>query len=173
MSSFWSRPPRTVRPTGSISASATAPGSSCEPINLDTPDGKYAVAVIKDRLLRQGARLAVEKKDADTIVELRAGALSIDDSSFLIGIPSFEAPVPLVANGVKTPEIAFYKEKMRMGVAKIAATAYDAKDGSLQSSSGNQYGYAHQKEWTVMLFVSWARDDLVPKDQWRTDVEPP
>jgi hypothetical protein len=142
-----------------------------QPINLQTADGKYAVAVIKDQLLRQGARMADDKKDADTIVELRAGALSVDDKSFLIGVPEFQVPVPLAGNGFKFPEIALYKEKMRLGVAKIAATAYSAKDGSLQSSTGNRYGFAHQKEWTVLLFISWDRDDLVPKSQWHEEVQ--
>jgi hypothetical protein len=62
---------------------------------LDGTDAKYATATMRDRLLKLGAHLVVDRKSADMVVELRAGSLSIDEHSFLIGIPSFAVPVPL------------------------------------------------------------------------------
>jgi hypothetical protein len=92
---------------------------------LDGTDAKYATATMRDRLLRLGAHLMVDRKSADMVVELRSGALSIDQRSFLIGIPSFPVPIPL-AGTLEFPEIALYKRVERKGIAKFAATGYDA-----------------------------------------------
>src|SRR5882672_10809617 len=45
--------------------------------NFDAIDGKYAVSAIRAALLRHGVRLTDDRKAADSIVEIRAGALSI------------------------------------------------------------------------------------------------
>ncbi|MEI9984530.1 MAG: hypothetical protein WDN69_15800 [Aliidongia sp.] len=44
--------------------------------NFDGTDSKYAIGTIRDRLARQGAVLVDKKPDAQTVVELRSGALS-------------------------------------------------------------------------------------------------
>lgn len=125
-------------------------------------DSKYAVGAVRDRLLKRGVALTDERKEADAIVELRAGALSIDESETLVGIQSFEVPIPL-AGPLTLPEIALFKRTERKGVARFAATSYGAKDGRLVDSSEPRSGYSHKMEWIVLLFVSWWTDDL-PND---------
>jgi hypothetical protein len=127
-------------------------------------DSKYAVSAIRDRLLKQGVALTDERKEADAVVELRAGALSIDESETLVGIPSMDVPIPL-AGAFTLPEIALFKRGERKGVARFAATSYDARDGLLVASSEPQSGYAHKNEWVVLLFVSWWTDDLPDGDE--------
>lgn len=127
-------------------------------------DSKYAVAAIRDRLLKQGVALTDERKEADAVIELRAGALSIDESETLVGIPSMDVPIPL-AGAFTLPEIALFKRGERKGVARFAATSYDAKDGLLVASSEPKSGYAHKNEWVVLLFVSWWTDDLPGDDE--------
>lgn len=60
-------------------------------------DQKYAISTIRDQLLKQGDRLVADKGNADAIVEIRAGALSVDQDTTLLGIPSFDIPIPLPA----------------------------------------------------------------------------
>lgn len=128
--------------------------------NFEGTDSKYAIGAIRDRLLRQGAALVAERGQATAVVEVRAGALSIDESETLVGIPSYDVPVPLASGPIKLPEIALYKKKERKGVAKIAATSYGAADGRLIDSSDPQFGYSHKKEYRVLLFFSWRSSDL-------------
>jgi hypothetical protein len=124
-------------------------------------DSKYAIAAITDSLLKQGAHLVDSKAKADTVVEIRAGALSTDQRVTLFGIPSFNVPIPL-AGGLQFPEIALYKKQLQEGVAKFAATAYDAKDGALLGSADPQFGFSHNTKKTVLIFFSWTSNDALP-----------
>src|SRR4051794_11257477 len=54
--------------------------------NFDSYDQKYAIGAIRDRLLRLGADLVADRASADTVVEIRAGALSIEDTDRLLGL---------------------------------------------------------------------------------------
>ena len=130
---------------------------------LDGTDVKYATAAIRDRLLKLGAHLVVDRKSADMVVELRSGALSIDEHSFLLGIPAFPVPIPL-AGTLEFPEIALYKRVERKGIAKFAATGYDANSGALKDSASAQYGLSHHIDWVLLFFIDWHKDDVLPKD---------
>jgi hypothetical protein len=127
-------------------------------------DGQYLMSAIRDRVVRNGANLINDKDKADVIVEARAGALSIDEQKLLIGIPSFEVPIPLTGS-VKTPELSFFKRAEQQGVAKIGAMAYDAKDGKLIDSVGPAYGYSYRKQWVVLLLFSWTTQDIQPDSE--------
>ena len=131
-------------------------------------DQKYAIGTLKDRLLKSGVRL-VDKGKADVVVEIRSGALSINKSENLIGIPSVPIPIPLTGAPLTTPEIALFKDEKQQGVAKFAMTAYGAKDGALRASSGPVYGFSHRTKWVVLLFISWTTQDILPEDQEPSD----
>lgn len=166
------QPDRTAREQLLIS---TAADRAAEKLNLKIPagtrlfvdpqfvegtDSKYAIAAVRDRLLRNGARLVEKREQADAVVEVRAGALSMDEQQMLVGIPSWDVPVPLAGGAFKIPEVALYKEKERVGIAKLAATSYAVADGKLIDSSGPQFGYAHEFEKTVLLFLTWRSTDV-------------
>jgi hypothetical protein len=127
-------------------------------------DSKYAVAAIRDSLLRKGVALVEKREKADAVVELRAGALSIDENDTLVGIRSFDIPIPL-AGTFTLPEIALFKRVERKGVARFAATSYDNAQGSLIDSAPPKSGYSHKKEWTVLLFITWWTSDLPDEDK--------
>ncbi len=130
---------------------------------LEGSDGKYATAAIRDHLLRRGARLVVDRGKADAVVEVRAGALSVDDRQMLVGTQGFNVPIPF-AGQFGFPEIALYKEKERLGVAKLAAVGYSVPEGKLIDSTGPRFGYSHQNEQVLLFFFSWRSSDL-PADQ--------
>ena len=125
-------------------------------------DSKYAIAAIRDRLLRRGAHIVRSPDRADAIVELRAGALSIDENALIVGIPQMDVPVPLAGN-LALPEIALFKRARRQGVAKIAAAGYDAKTGKLISSSASDFGFSQTTEWDALFVLSWSTSDFMPE----------
>jgi hypothetical protein len=124
---------------------------------------KYTVSAVRDQLLRLGAHLVDDRKNADIVMELRSGAQSIDYSTFLIGIPSFPLPIPFTGT-LTFPEIAFFKIDRQTGVSKLALTGFSQKEGTLAESTGPEYGQS-QKKKVVILFVSWTDSDIGPPKQ--------
>lgn len=123
---------------------------------------KYAVAAVRDQLLRQGVRLVDDRSKADVVIEPRSGAQSIDHDTFLIGIPSFSVPVPM-ADKLAFPEIALFKKDSQIGLSKLAITAYSEKDGSLVGSTGPVMGRSDRTRRVVLLFYAWTETDI-PQD---------
>jgi hypothetical protein len=131
--------------------------------NFDGTDAKYAIALLRERVLRLGGALAADRGSSDTVVEIRSGALSIDNSELLIGIPHFDIPIPL-AGPLGFPELAIYKKARQQGVAKFAAVSYDTKEGKAESMSGAQFGASHKTDYVVLFFFSWSNNDVKPED---------
>lgn len=125
-------------------------------------DAKYAAALIEDRLLRQGLAVMQDAKQADLIVVLRAGALSIDDRKLLIGIPALALPVPLTSTTIPTPEIALFSLDTAKGIAKFAATSYGARDGSLRASTGPVIAIDKRDKRVILLFFSSTKNEFEP-----------
>lgn len=125
-------------------------------------DTKYAISSITGQLLKNGYKLVSKKAAADTVVDIRSGALSIDKNSQLwLGIPSITVPIPL-AGPFKTPEVDFFKSTKRKGIAKFGLTFYNAQSGALENSIGPIYGFSHYNHWTVLM-VGWTTTNLLPK----------
>lgn len=135
---------------------------------FDGYDQKYAVGAIRDYLLRRGGRLVADRGAADTVVEIRAGALSTNSDDMLIGFPSIGLPVPTVGS-MQTPELSLVKRSENQGVAKLGLTAYDAKTGRLApySPATPAYGYATNKRWVILSLFEWTETDTLPADQTR------
>jgi hypothetical protein len=125
--------------------------------HFDGYDGKYALGTIRDRLAKRGALLVGDRGAADVIVEVRAGALAMNEDTTLIGLPSADLPFP-APSGLRTPEFALFKRAEKIGVAKFAATGFDPK-GALVGSAPPAFGTAHRTRWTV-LFVGFTTSDI-------------
>lgn len=131
---------------------------------LEGPTYQYAIGTIKEALLKQGLQVVNEKSAAEVVLEIRSGALSIDETKTLFGTPSFQVPVPLTASP-KIPEIALFKKDQQRGIAKLAVTAYNADDGSYLASTSPTYGFSHRTRWTVLIFINWISSDLIPPEK--------
>jgi hypothetical protein len=131
--------------------------------NFEGVDAKYAIAAIRAHLLEHGNRLVDDKGKADEIVEIRAGALSMDQNALLIGIPHITLPIPL-AGQVTTPEIALFKRDRRQGLAKFAAVAYSTSDGRMVATSVPEFGKSHETHWLVLLLIAWTTSDVGPEN---------
>jgi hypothetical protein len=130
---------------------------------FESYDAKYAIGTIRDALNRAGALLEDNVTNSDIIVEARSGALSIDSSVFLFGIPNMGVPVPL-AGALQVPELAFYKSDKQRSTAKIALLAFVRKSGTHVYSSGPLDGKSYDKHYKL-LFVSWIRTDIPEKQK--------
>ncbi len=132
--------------------------------NFDGYDQKYAVGAIRDRLLWLGAQMVADRGSADTVVEIRAGALSIESTETLLSLPGAQLPVPFFGN-VATPQGPLLKSGQATGVAKIGLTAYSAKTGALEPFSPPVpvYGFSHRAHWDS-LFVGWSEGDVPVPD---------
>jgi len=125
-------------------------------------DAKYAAAAIEDRFLLQGLAIMPDPKQADVIVALRSGALSINAHKILIGIPALPLPIPFSGTVVQTPEVAFFSWDSQKGIAKFAATSYGARDGSLRSSTGSVIGLAKYNKKIILFIFSSTRNSMEP-----------
>lgn len=131
-----------------------------EAANFEGYDAKYAIAAIREQALLKGLRLTDEKKDAECIIEIRAGALSVDQRDLLVGIPKFDLPVPLAGGAFTFPEIALYKRDTQQGVAKFSTVAYDAKDGRLIATASPSADSSYKRDTVLLFFISWSEDNL-------------
>jgi hypothetical protein len=142
-----------------------------DPAYVEGTDSKYLLSTIRNRVLKHGAALVDSKGQADTVVEPRIGAISVDHGKTLVGTPRFDIPVP-VAGDLGFPQLAIYKSDTQQGVIKVAATSYDTKTGKLIQDLEPVYGFSHKSEWVVLFLFSWDTNDLMPepvKDDWVGD----
>lgn len=149
------------RAADDLAARLTAGGSVyIDATNFDVSDGKYALGAIRAAIAKRGTRIVSDRAKADRVVELRAGALSIDQNKFLIGVPEFNMPIPL-AGEATIPEIAFYSFHDNQAVAEFAATEFTQSDGLLVAAPDPVFAYRHDEKRTVMLFISWHHEDFL------------
>lgn len=126
-------------------------------------DAEYTVAAVRAHLLQSGARLVADRKAADLVVEMRNGAQSIDQRDFLVGIPTFNVPIPF-AGTFKFPQVALYDRAEEVGVSKLAVADYSSASGTYAGSSEPVYGFAHDRRYTVLLFFDWSNQDFRPDE---------
>jgi hypothetical protein len=136
---------------------------------FDSYDSKYVLGTIRDVLSRAGALLVDNFTNSDIIIEARSGALSIDSSDTLLGIPNMAVPIPL-AGALQIPELAFYKSSKELSTAKIALLAFVRDSGAHVYSSGPLDGKSHENRYKI-LFVSWIRTDIPEKQKTEKKAE--
>lgn len=127
---------------------------------VESIDRQYAIAAIDDALLRRGIRLMPTREQADAVIVPRAGMLSTDERSTLIGLPSLPAPVPLAGESVTVPALSLFQQTKAKGLAKFAASVYDPKTGKLIVSTDPAYGFSRQSDGTVLFVFTWEHNDM-------------
>lgn len=133
-----------------------------EASNYKGLDPEYTVAAVRALVVKDGGRLVTDRKTADVVIEMRNGAQSIDKKEFLIGIPSFDVPIPL-AGSLTFPEIALYSRDEDIGVSKLAIADYSA-GGASAGSAGPVYGFAHDRHYKALIFIGWRTQDFHPDE---------
>jgi hypothetical protein len=128
---------------------------------FDSYDSKYVLGAIRDALSRAGALLEDNAANSDIIVEARSGALSIDNSVLLFGIPNMGVPIPF-AGAVQIPEVAFYKSDKERSTAKIALLAFAKESRAHVYSSGPLDGKSYDNHYKI-LFIAWVHTNIHEK----------
>jgi hypothetical protein len=120
-------------------------------------DQQYGLAAIEDALLRHGVNLVADRAKADAVILPRAGTLSTDERSILVGIPSL--PNPFMP-GVAIPALSLYSDSDLKGTAKFAASVYNPTTGKLIVSTDPAYGFSREHDGVVLVFFSWRKNDV-------------
>lgn len=119
-----------------------------------TQEQSFMLAELRAQLLLGGVRLVDKKENAQIVMEVRSGGLSIDRLEFLLGIPSIyisggTSPAP--GNlPVATPELALVKTTRQKGFASIAYVAYWADTGEVIASSGPFVGKTYREDLWIL-----------------------
>ena len=127
--------------------------------NLEGYDSRYVLSSIREAVSRAGGLLQQEPARSEVIVEARSGALSIDPSESLIGIPKTGVPLPL-AGALETPEVALYKTSRYHSIAKISGLAYSTEPRGYLMSTGPSVGRAFARNYKVLGLIQWTVTDL-------------
>lgn len=129
--------------------------------DLECLDKPYVVARIREELVSNGARLAAGREDADVILHVASGGLSINKRDYLLGIPAI--PLPLATETVIFPEAPLFKLVSYRSTAKLLFTAIDPKDNSQAFDLPVCYGKASEHFWWLLFTGPYRRSDL-PKE---------
>jgi hypothetical protein len=129
---------------------------------FDSYDSKNAIGTIRDAISRAGAMLMPSATNSDLIIEVRSGALSIDEADSLIGLPSTGLPIPL-AGVLNIPEIALYKSQKQYTTAKISLLAYSTQSRAHYFSSGAMVGKSHNFYYKFLGFITYTSTDIPEK----------
>lgn len=137
--------------------------------NFEAVDGKQAIGAIRAAILARGAALVADRAQAEQIVEIRSGALGIDNSDTIVGMRESELPIPLTEGGITIPKIALFEKIRQLGIAKFAIAVYDAETGLAIAKPGPKFGYARKNDYTAAFVISWKRDDVYEPDSAAAD----
>ena len=138
--------------------------------NFNTSEVKnqqYALHAIRRNFIDAGVVLVDDPKEVDTIAEVGTGALSIDKTTSLVGMPAITVPIPLAGN-VSIPEISLYKKETNRGLAKFAISLRDTHTGKTRGKSFVSVGTAKVDSWVVLLFFKFIANDMQLPKQYKS-----
>lgn len=133
-------------------------------VNFTGEGADYAKSAIREGLLLRGATLALSREKADIIVEIRMGALSIDQISRVLGIPSLQVPISPQFTVVTIPELSIYSRNDRTGVAEFSAFAYDARTGRPIAVEVRAAGTTTMRSHKLLMILPWGEQEVRPGD---------
>ena len=109
----------------------------------------FLVGEVRAKLLQSGVRLVQTREEAEIVMEIRSGGLSVDRLEYLLGVPSTLIPGMSGGVGLSTPELAILKSTRQNGFASIAFVAYVAKTGELVATSGPFVGRTNREDFWI------------------------
>ena len=127
----------------------------------------FLVGDLRAKLLQSGVRIVEKRDQAEIILEVRSGGVSVDRLEFLLGIPG--AYIPWAAGSVPlaTPELSIIKSTRQNGFASVAFVAYVAKTGELIASSGPFVGRTKREDFWIFGTGPRTVGDIPPVERER------
>ncbi len=120
---------------------------------------EYYQAALTEFLLSSNGRMA-SPEEADIIVVPRSAFAAIDDSKFLIGIPSIQFPVPGTAQAMTLPDLSLFKRESQIGRAHLELFGYRRQDGALAFTSRAWPAERTYTRWTLLLVMNFRSTNL-------------
>ena len=129
--------------------SPTAPDPTLEATFTKQPslEHLFLIGELRAKLLKSGVRLVANRSQAQVVLEVRSGALSVNRLEFLLGISSTVLPTAAVAGvNVAVPEVSILKMTKQNGWASVAIVAYWKDSGELLAVSGPFIGHTRRQD---------------------------
>jgi hypothetical protein len=108
----------------------------------------FLIAELRAKLLKSGVRLVTSKDQAQVVLEVRSGGVSVDHEEYLLGIPSVFLPGEAGTSvSLTTPELSILKSTKQYGYASVAFVAYLQKSGEVLALSGPFVGKTFREDY--------------------------
>ena len=130
-----------------------------ETSNLDSYDKPYVIQRLREAVLSGEARLANSKEEADIVLEVASGGLSINRRDWLLGLPAIPLPIPYGGEWLKLPEIAIFKVVFYTGRAKLPFSAVDSATSSRADEVPMCYGRSLDSYWWILFMGPFRYSD--------------
>ncbi|MDP1616229.1 DUF6655 family protein [Phenylobacterium sp.] len=140
-------------------------------VNFTGEWAPYAASALRQRILNSGLRLSPNRTEADVIVEVRMGALSIDQMSRVLGVPALTLPTGNNYSTFTVPELSLYSQAERSGVAEFSIFAYDARTGAAVPVAHRISGETQMRSHKFLMVMTWGKQEVKPGDP-TLDAEP-
>ena len=132
----------------------------------------YAVSAIRSALSEAGYALVPSKQEAAAVLELRAGALSLEQMRRVFGLPEMRVPINDSFNVVSLPELSIYSRRDRVGVAEFSGFLYEPKTGAPLGAVLPMTGEFRIRSHKLLMIVAWGQQSVEPGqrdpgDSWR------
>ena len=135
-------------------------------MNAGLPGHNFLEADLRSHLLTSGVRLTNTRTKAQIVLEVRCGALGINQENSFIGIPAlafgsyngstgFSLPVAL-------PQISILQNTTQQGYVSVAYVAYWKKTGEIVASSGPFIGRTYRHDWWFLGFGPETSGNIPP-----------
>ncbi len=135
-------------------------------VNAGIPGHNYLESDLRSHLLKSGVRLTNTRVKAQIVLEVRCGALGINQANSFIGIPAiafgnytggsnFSLPVVL-------PQISILQNTTQKGYASVAYVAYWRSSGEIVASSGPFVGRTYRHDWWFLGFGPETSGNIPP-----------
>ncbi len=118
---------------------------------------EYVVGILREALMAAGVQLVEDREKARIVLEPRSAALSLDEKTSLIGIPSMQVPL---TGGLVMPELALYKKTKQMALGSLAVHGYDPNHELPPVTLGPAIGRAYYSRWWFLFSLSFRTTDI-------------
>ncbi len=125
----------------------------------------YAVSAVRGSLSSAGYALSPDKAQADAVLELRAGALSLEQMRRVFGLPEMRIPINGGLNVVALPELSVYSRRDRVGVAEFSGFLYDPENGSPLGAVAPMTGEFRIRSHRLLMIVAWGQQSVEPGER--------
>lgn len=130
------------------------------------PGQGFLEADLRSHLLKGGVRLTNTRAKAQIVLEVRWGALGVNQENSFVGIPSIafggynagsNLSLPVVL-----PQISILQNTTQQGYASVAYVAYWRNSGEIVASSGPFVGQTYRHDWWFLGFGPETSGNIPP-----------